>query len=119
MESNKLKRQILPGTLDPFSVMYYLGRQTFEPGKEFDLNINTNQKNYRFFLKVLERKAQVINGKTIGIWLVKGDIRRRDKSPRHTTSLTMWLLDNGEKTPLFVRVSASGLPITARLVEVK
>ncbi len=115
MESGGSKRQILPGTQDPFSVMYYLSRQVFEPGKEFDLNINTNQKNYRFFLKVADREVHSIGGREIGIWVVKGDIKRRDKSPRHTTQLTMWLLDNGEKTPLFVKVVASGLLITARL----
>jgi hypothetical protein len=119
METNGTKRQILPGTLDPFSVMFYLSRQSFEPGREFDLNINTNQKNYRFFLKVLKREERIVNGRKIGIWIVKGDIKRRDKSPRHTTNLTLWLLDNGEKTPLFFKVVASGLPVTARLIEAK
>ncbi|MFA5361626.1 MAG: DUF3108 domain-containing protein [Candidatus Omnitrophota bacterium] len=119
MEVKGIKRQILPGTQDPFSVMYYLSRQSFEPGKEFDMNINTNQKNYRFFLKVSKREEQIVNGRKIGIWIVKGDIKRRDKSPRHTTNLTMWLLDNGEKTPIFIKVVASGLPVTARLIEVQ
>jgi hypothetical protein len=119
MESNGIKRRILPGTMEPFSVMFFLSRQAFEPGKEFDLNINTNQKNYRFLFKVLKREEQIVNGKKIGIWIVKGDIKRRDKSPRHSTNLTMWLLDNGEKTPLFVKVFASGMLVTARLIEVK
>lgn len=119
MEIKGVRRLILANTQDPLSIMFYLSRQRFETGKEFDININTNQRNYRFFLKVLRKEEVTIKGKSTGIWVVKGDIRRRDKSPRHTSMMTLWLLDNPAKTPLLTKVSSSGIFITARLVGMK
>jgi hypothetical protein len=119
MELRGVKRQILPNTQDFLSAFFFIRQQPFELGKEFDLNINTNQKNYRFYAKVVDRKEYNIKGQKIGVWVLKADIRRRDKSPRHSSSAKMWFLDNQTKTPILIKAATNIGSITTRLVSVE
>lgn len=119
MNIEGVERVILPHTQDPLSAMFYMRQQPLEIGKEFDININTNQKNYRLYIKVLAKEAYSLNGAEVGVWVMRGDIRRRDKSPYHSSEMMLWLLDDLAKTPILVKASASGASITARLVQVQ
>jgi len=119
MELRGVKRSILPDTQDPLSAMYYIQRQELELGKEFDININTNNKNYRFYIKVIKKEEYVIGGKKAGAWILQGEIRRRDKSPRHSSAITLWVLDGPYKLPFLVKIITSVGPITAWLVKVQ
>jgi hypothetical protein len=99
--------------------MFYIRHQSLEIGKEFDININTNQKNYRLFVKVIKDEEYKIKDKKAKVWVLTGDIRRRDKSPRHSSTMTLWILDNPSKTPLLIKVTAGIFPFTARLIDLK
>jgi len=119
MEHKGVKRQILPDTQDPLSVMFFISRQKLALGKEFDININTNQKNYRLVLKVVKKEEYATDiGKT-GVWVVEGDVKRRDKSSRHSSTMTLWLMDNSSNTPLLARVMTNGGLIVARLMNIE
>jgi len=115
MELNGVKRQIMPQTQDPLSAIFYIQHQEFELGKVFDLNINTNQKNYQLYAMVVRREEYALEGKKIGVWVLEGTIRRRDKNPYHKTTMKMWLLDNPSKTPIFIKTMTNIGQVTARL----
>ena len=119
MESRGVKRSILPDTRDPLSAMLYIQNQNFQLGKEFDINVNTSQKNYRLYLKVIKKEEYVINGSKVGAWVLEGDVKRRDKSPRHSIGITVWILDSPYKVPFLLKVTTNIGPITAWLVEVR
>lgn len=118
MDAGEERRQILPNTHDPLSLMFYLQNQEFSPAKEYDLNINTNQKNYQFKATVIEKKTYSVDDEDIGVWIVKAEVKRRGKSKRNKSSVTMWLLDNESKTPILFKVMTPIGPIVIRLVEV-
>jgi len=116
MELKGVKRQILPGTQDPLSAIFFLRHQKLGLGKEFDLNINTNQKNYQLYAKVTEKEVYTLGSKEVNVWVMDAIIRRRDKNPYHKTTMRLWLLDNPAKTPLLIKVMSNVGLVTARLV---
>lgn len=118
MEFEGVKRVILPHTQDPLSAIFYIRKQDFEISKIFDLNLNTNQKNYRFLAKVIRRDEFKIGDRKIGVWILKGDVRRRDKSPRHSSTFIIWIVDNPAKTPILIKAMTNLGSITARLVKI-
>ncbi|MDD5044282.1 MAG: DUF3108 domain-containing protein [Candidatus Omnitrophica bacterium] len=110
------ERAILADTYDPLSAVRFLRNQDFNKFKEFDININTNQKNYGMKGKVLRREKIVVGGKEYFVWVLQAKIARRDKNnPYHRSQVTLYLLDNAEKTPLMIKVFASGGLIVAVL----
>ena len=119
MDTGEERRQILPNTHDPLSLMFYLRNQEFKLGKEFDLNINTNQKNYQFKTKIVDKVTYQAADKDIDVWIVKAEVKRRGKSKRNKSSVTMWLLDNQSKTPILFKVMTPIGPITIRLTEIQ
>lgn len=119
MKIGDTEREILEDTQDPLSAIFYLRQQKFEVGKEFNININTNQKNYLLAAKVLSYKKIKIGKEENGIWLLGAEIKRRNKSRRHKTSVKIWFLDDETKTPILIRIMASGGLIKARLIAVE
>lgn len=119
MELKGVKRQILPDTQDPLSAMFYMQHQPFELDKEFDININTNQKNYRLYAKVIKKQEYLVYGKSAVVWIVNGDIRRRDKNPYHRTTMTIWFLEGTPKIPLLMRAMTNGGSVMVRLTGIK
>jgi len=118
MSIDGVKRQILPNTQDPLSAILNLRRMDLDKIKEFEININTNQKNY--ILKGTVSLQQVsVNKKIYKTALIKATIKRRDKNPYHQSELTMVLLREKENIPILIRVFASGMVITANLTEAK
>ena len=112
-----VKREILPNTQDPLSLMYNLKKMDFDKTKDVEFSINTNQKNY--VLKGTVEKNRVGVGK-YNVYRGKSDIRRRDKNnPYHRSQVTMWFVKEGENIPVLIKVFASGFLITVRLTEVK
>jgi len=112
------KRKILPNTQDPLSAVFNIRRMDFNKIKDFQINLNTNQKNY-----ILKGNATVqdilINKKTYKIVLVKTQIARRDKNPYHKSSITMVFLQGKENIPILIKVFASGVSINAKLIDIK
>ncbi len=112
------KRQILPDTQDPLSAIFNIRRMDFTKTREFELNINTNQKNY--LLKgTAELKSLLVRGKKIEIVIVDADIARREKSPYHKSSIRMVLWRDKGNLPVYIKVFASGFLLTSRLVDIK
>jgi hypothetical protein len=116
MEIAGQKRNILPQTREPLSALYELRRLDLDTVSNFELNINTNQKNYAFTGSIASVDIQTKNGPA-NIYRLKGRIFRRDKNPYHQSQVEFVLLGNQHKTPLFIKVFASGALITARLID--
>lgn len=116
MSAQGQRRAILPDTQDPLSATFNLRRMNFNGPKEFEMNINTNQKNY--LLKGRAKSEKLTIGKdAYGIVVVKADIQRRNKSPYHKSEMTMVLLKDKENIPLCIDVFNRGISINARLVD--
>ena len=117
MTLSGVKREILPNTQDPLSLVYNLKKMDFSKSKDIELGINTNQKNY--VLKgIIEQKQ--INNADYKVYCGKADIRRRDKNnPYHRSQVTMWFVKEKENIPILINVFASGFYMTIRLVEIQ
>jgi hypothetical protein len=107
MDLDGEKRVIFENTQDPLSVMYFIQNQEMAIGKIFDINVNTNQKNYRFLLKAAKKTEHIIKGKKVTIWMLEGDIRRRDKSRRHKTTIKIWFWEE-RKVAVLVKTMTNG-----------
>ncbi len=118
MELDGVRRVIFSNTQDPLSAMYYIQNQKMAIGKEFDININTNQKNYRFQLEVKGKKELIIKNQKVTLWLLEGEIARRDKSRRHKTYIKLWFWEEG-KAAVLVKVSTSGVQFIINLSNIK
>ena len=100
MEIGGEKRVIYPPTYDPLSLFFsFLNRKALKKGEVIDLNINTNQKNYRLIAKVEESK-KLYEKK---IFWIRGEVKRRDGNLRHSSTFLMVMLDNPH-LPIFIRV---------------
>lgn len=118
MRIKEERRNILPETYEPLSALLKLRKLDLEQFDSFDLNINTNQKNYGF-TGGIKKSAVKTKGAPVEIYTFKGRIFRRDKNPYHQSKVDFIFLADEIKTPLFIKVFASGGLITARLVETK
>lgn len=112
------ERSILPNTQDFLSVIFNLRRMDLSKTTDFDMNINTNQKNYALKGKVTPREIMV-NNKTYKAYIITADIARRDKNPYHKSKITMELLSNKENIPVVIRVFTAGALINAKLVRIR
>lgn len=113
-----VQRSILPNTQDPLSAIFNIRKMDLDKNRDFEISINTNQKNY--ILKgIVTPKDLKIRNKTYKIYIVKAEIKRRDKNPYHKSQITMILLKGKENIPISVRVFASGAIVNAKLVEIE
>lgn len=118
MELAGVRRSILPDTQDFLSAIYNLRRMDFTKVKTFDMNINTNQKNYMFKGEVMGKILKV-NRKDYETFVVKGVIKRRDKNPYHKTEINIVFLKGKENIPLFIKVFSSGFLLGIRLSDIQ
>lgn len=116
---NGVRRQIMPDTQDPLSAVLNLKQTDFNRLKEFEMNINTNQKNYILEGAVAKESTLSINQKDYKTVLVKACIQRRDKNPYHKSNITMVFLKEKENIPILIKVFASGFLINAKLVNIE
>jgi len=114
MEIEGEKRIIYPHTYDPLSLFFsFLNRKDLIERGVIDLNINTNQKNYRFIAKV-EKSKKIYKRK---VFWIKGEVRRRDGSPRHSSTFRMLVLDSPQ-LPICIKVFSGLGFISVYLVSV-
>ncbi len=118
MVIGNVRRQILPNTQDPLSLMFNIRRMNFDNVKTLEMNINTNQKNYVLEGKVRQEQISAGN-KPYTIVIIDAEIKRRDKNPYHKSNVKMVLLKDKENIPLLIKVFASGAIINAELMEIK
>jgi hypothetical protein len=113
------KRQICSNTQDPLSLVFNLGRMDFDKNKEINMNINTKQKNY-YFKGLVEKKQDKSKAINRNIYLVKSEIRRRDKNnPYHQSKVSIWFVKGDDNIPILINVFASGVIINVRLIGVE
>lgn len=119
MTIGDVKRKISVNTLEPLSVVLNLKRMDLEKDRNFQMHLNTNQKDY-----LLEGTSQAkelkVGSKELKIAKTKINIRRSDKNnPYHRSSLDMVLVRDKQNIPVLIKVFASGFYITVKLTEVK
>jgi len=112
------RRRILADTQDPLSAVFNIRRIDFAKIKDFQVSINTNQKNY--VLEGIARSKDVsISKKIYKTVFLKANISRRDKSRYHKSSIAMVLLEENGNIPVLINVFAKGIVINVRLVGTK
>lgn len=104
---------ILPSnTYDPLSLIYFLRNKKLSVGNIYELNINSNQSNYRVTFNVIE-KVQVKNHSLL---ILKGKSERRiGEKARHRTEFTIFL-DSEYKTPILIKVFTPLGPVRMKLI---
>lgn len=118
MERDGEERIIFPNTHDPLSLLFYLIHQDFKMGETIDLNINTNQKNYRFYGEITEKVTIETGDKSFDVYLFKGNVQRRNNSLRHSSEFSIWFIDSPCKAPFLIKVFTNAGPIVARLTKI-
>ncbi len=114
-----VRRQIVPNTQDPLSLIYNLMRMDFEKTKTIDFSINTKHKNY-IIKGTVEAKSIVVSGSEYKIYTVKARIRRNYANPYHQSQATIIFLKAAdENIPILIKVFANGFLINARLAEAR
>lgn len=118
MTIGEVKRQILAHTQDPLSAIAHIRRMDFEKRKAFEMNINTNQKNYVLSAQASTGEVSAAKQKYRTVAL-RSDIRRRDKNPYHKSNIDMVLVRDEGNLPVLIKVFASGMFIAVKLTEVR
>lgn len=120
MTLSGVKREIMPDTQDPLSLMFNLKKMNFEKNQIMEFGINTNQKNY-IFKGSAEAKDLTAGNIKYRLYFGKAEIKRRDKNnPYHRSQVTMWLVKMGdENVPILIKIFASGFLVQVRLVDAK
>ncbi|MCM8783426.1 MAG: DUF3108 domain-containing protein [Candidatus Omnitrophica bacterium] len=89
---------IFPFTHEPLSLIFYLMRIKFDAYKGEELNLNSNQANYRVKIEVLNKKEYRIEGRAYKVWEVNLLLRRRKGDiMRHSLDAKIYFLDTGDK----------------------
>jgi hypothetical protein len=118
MTMGGVKRQISSGTQDPLSLIFNLRHLDFNRIKDFEMIINTNQKNY--ILRGQSEIHDMYAGKALHkLAYLKAAISRKDKNPYHKSSVSMVLLADKGNLPVLIKVFASGFLINAKLIDIQ
>jgi len=121
MVLNGVKRQILPNTHDPLSLMFSLRRIDFLRTREFEMYLNTNQKNYVFKGAAANSQEVVISNQRYELEFLKAQIFRKDKNSFHRTNISsLFLKSSGseEFIPVWIKIFSSGYYMVIRLTAV-
>lgn len=117
MTSGGVSRVIPPDTKDPLSAFLYLKRMSSGMLKDFEININTNQKTY--ILKgVSEIKEAVLGKNRFELARLNAQIMRRDKNPYHRSNISMLLVRVKENIPVKISVFSGGFFVQALLTDI-
>ena len=112
------ERSIMADTQDPLSAMLRIKEIDFQKQPEFEININTNQKNYLLRGRAIPKEL-IIDGKKYKLFFLNAEIKRRDKNPYHKTNISIVMLKEKENIPILIKVFASGILINAKLVDTR
>lgn len=118
MRVRGMKRQILPDTQDPLSVVYNLRRADFDSVKHLEMNLNTNKKNYILEARVMPLEVRVGKG-TVRTVFLRSLIKRRDNNPYHRSDVDILLLRDTGNIPVLIKVFASGMFLSVNLIETR
>lgn len=108
-ENNKFK--IPDKTYDPLSAFFNFLASEFIIGKPVVLNLLSKEEIYEFKVVPRELKNE--------IYILEGEVFRKDRSSRHGAKFTMWVLNGDLRVPLLVKVVSAAGPIYLRLKSIK
>jgi D-alanine-D-alanine ligase-like ATP-grasp enzyme len=118
MTLNNIRRQIPPHTQDPLSLLFNTIHMNFDKIKDFEMNINTNQKNY--VVKGIKQSRDIsIDKKVYKLVFLDLDIKRREKSPYHQSKISIVFCRNKENIPILIKVFVSGAFLNAKLIDIR
>ncbi len=121
MEGPEGTYPILPNTKDLLSICFYFKNQKFELGKEFEIYLNTNQKNYILNIKVSDKNNFNVDDKNFTVWVLESSFERYDKSASHSQHeafLKIWILEDYENIPIRFEVETCYPLFVAYLIDV-
>lgn len=111
----KEDRVIEENAQDPLSAIFLIENKEFKIGDDFQVSLNSNQKNYILFVNVVSNQIVRIADKDYVIWLTKSRIQRKGKNPYHKTSYRIWFLNyNNKNMPILIKASTNIGPIVAK-----
>lgn len=106
---------IIKGTQNVLSSLFYLRRQKLEVGKQFSILVNDNKKNYELIVNVLEREnIEVPAGKFDTI--VVEPLLKYEGIFQQKGRMLVYLTDDQEKVPVLLRTKISVGSIDAELL---
>lgn len=102
---------ILPRTYDPLSAILFLKDRNLKVGKKYELNVNSNQSNYKVIFEV---KDEIVTGDK-KILVLKGlSERRRGQKARHRLAFTVYIAPE-QNLPILIRTFTNTGPVSIRL----
>lgn len=107
-------RTIAGNTHDPLSAILRISRMDYDQLKDLELNINTNQKDYRL-TGTAERADALVNRMARGMITVSADVKRRSDNPYHQSHIEIIMASGKKNIPVLIRSFASGFLVTSRL----
>lgn len=110
-EREGVKYEIPNGVYDPISVFFGFLNQDFKLNEEIVLNLLSKEEIYEFKIIPIELKN--------GIYKLKGDVHRSDKSSFHGADFTIWVLNDKKRIPLLIKVVSAAGPVYVRLIDIK
>jgi len=107
--------RILPDTYDPLSALFFLKHKKIKKGDGFEINIDSNQSNYRVSFSVVgEVQAQKQK-----LFVLKGlSQRRQGEKTRHRVEFTMYV-GGEENEPVLIKTFTPLGPVSLKLVPSK
>ncbi|MBU1090815.1 MAG: DUF3108 domain-containing protein [Candidatus Omnitrophica bacterium] len=111
------RRKIMPDTQDPLSLTYRLRKMDLNQVNEMQMYLNTNQKNYLFSGKVTKKNISFGN-RTYDLVILKAEVKRADKDPRHKSEVITFYLSSKDNIPILTRVFSQGMLIKLKLIEI-
>ena len=118
MTLNNVRRQILPHTQDPLSLLVNAMRMEFDKVEGLEMNINTNQKNY-VFKGAIQSRGISIGKKTYKLVFLDADIKRRENSPYHQSKISIVFCRGKENIPILIKIFSSGAFLNAKLIDIR
>ncbi len=112
-----IKRQILPDTQDPLSMMLRLRRMDFTRVDKFTINLNAHKKNYLFAATARPMDISA-GGNVYKLVSLEAKVGRQDKNPYHQSQASIFLLRQNENVPILIKIFASGILMVVKLVEI-
>ncbi|MFA5156204.1 MAG: DUF3108 domain-containing protein [Candidatus Omnitrophota bacterium] len=113
-----VKRQILPNTQDSLSAIYNIRLIDLNKVRDFEVFLNTNQKNYLMKGSVSAQTVTAGN-KIFKIAVANAEIKRYDGNPHHKSKISIIMLKDHANIPALIKVFASGAMISAKLIEIE
>ena len=107
----EIKYKIIGDTYDPLSAFFNFLSSDFRIDEPIVLNLLSKEEIYEFKVVPTEVKN--------GIYKLKGEVARKDRSSTHGAKFTIWVKNGQVRVPLLMKVISAAGPIYVRLKSIK